>query len=191
MSLLRFLQPEGWARASGYSDGILAQGRLVFIAGQIGWDPREKCFPSAVLADQVRQALRNVVAVLAEADARPENIVRMTWYFTSRDEYLAQLTQIGVAYRAVMGKHFPAMTAVQVVGLVEARDPQEAERRRVAAAEARTVWLRPQARAESPSGQCPGAQQPTTLRHPLIDAVSDRDAPILLILLRFPAFWWT
>lgn len=127
MSLLRFLQPEGWPRPSGYSDGVLAQGRLVFIAGQVGWDPREKCFPSAVLADQVKQALRNVVAVLAEADARPEHIVRMTWYFTSREEYLAQLAQIGVAYRAVMGKHFPTMTAVQVVGLVEVEAKVEIE----------------------------------------------------------------
>lgn len=127
MSLLQFLRPRDWPRPSGYSDGVVAQGRLVFVAGQVGWDPREKSFPSAVLADQVGQALRNVLAVLAEADARPEHIVRMTWYLTSRDEYLAQLEDIGVAYRAVMGKHFPAMTAVQVVALVEAQAKVEIE----------------------------------------------------------------
>lgn len=127
MSLLQFLRPRDWPRPSGYSDGVVAQGRLVFVAGQVGWDPREKSFPSTVLADQVGQALRNVLAVLAEADARPEHIVRMTWYLTSRDEYLAQLEDIGVAYRAVMGKHFPAMTAVQVVALVEAQAKVEIE----------------------------------------------------------------
>lgn len=127
MSPFQFLHPRGWPRSSGYSEGVLGQGRVVFVAGQIGWDPREKVFPSAVLADQVKQALRNVVAVLAEAGARPEHIARMTWYLTSREEYLAQLKEIGIAYRAVLGKHFPAMTAVQVLACIEPEAKVEIE----------------------------------------------------------------
>jgi len=113
------LQPDGWPRPSGYSNGLLAEGRQIFIAGQVGWDPRTCRFDSDRLADQVVQALRNVTAVLAAAQARPEHIVRMTWYLTSRAEYLAELEPIGAAYRAVMGRHYPAMTAVEVSGLVE------------------------------------------------------------------------
>jgi enamine deaminase RidA (YjgF/YER057c/UK114 family) len=112
------LLPPGWPRPSGYSNGVVARGRQVFIAGQVGWD-RERRFPSARLTDQVKQALENIVAVLAEAGGRPEHIVRITWYVTSREEYIAELEPIGVAYREVMGRHFPAMTAVQVVALME------------------------------------------------------------------------
>ncbi len=91
----------------------------MFIAGQIGWDPRSGRFTSTALADQATQALKNVLAVLAEAEGRPEHIVRMTWYLTSRSEYVAQLKQIGAAYREIMGKHFPAMSAIEVAALIE------------------------------------------------------------------------
>jgi enamine deaminase RidA (YjgF/YER057c/UK114 family) len=112
------LQPEGWPRPKGYSNGIAAQGRQVFIAGQVGWDS-EGCFASPKLAGQVKKALENIIAVLGAAQGGPEHIVRLTWYVTSRDEYHAELPEIGAAYRAVMGKHFPVMSVVQVVALME------------------------------------------------------------------------
>ena len=112
------LQPEGWPRPKGYSNGIAAQGRQVFIAGQVGWDSAGR-FASSNLAGQVKQALENIMAVLAAARGTPEHIVRLTWYVTSRDEYHAELPEIGAAYRAVMGKHFPVMSVVQVVALME------------------------------------------------------------------------
>lgn len=127
MSLSGILQPEGWLRPSGYSNGVLARGRQVFIAGQVGWNPRSGKFESASLADQVAQALRNVLAVLAEANGRPEHIARMTWYLTSRAEYLAQLKEIGAAYRDLMGNHFPAMTAIEVTALIETQARVEIE----------------------------------------------------------------
>ena len=127
MSLSRVLQPEGWLRPSGYSSGVLAEGRQVFIAGQVGWNPRSGKFETATLVDQVAQALRNVLAVLAQAGGRPEHIARMTWYLTSRTQYLAHLEEIGAAYRAVMGKHFPAMTAIEVTALIEAQAKVEIE----------------------------------------------------------------
>ena len=112
------LQPAGWTRPRGYSNGIAAQGRLVFVAGQIGWD--EQCrLVSSDLAEQARQALRNIVAVLQEAGAGPEHIARMTWYITDKREYLAAAKAIGQAYREVIGSHYPAMTAVQVSALIE------------------------------------------------------------------------
>jgi enamine deaminase RidA (YjgF/YER057c/UK114 family) len=112
------LQPEGWPRPKGYSNGIAAHGRQVFIAGQVGWDSTCR-FASPNLAGQVKQALENIIAVLAAAQGKPEHIVRLTWYVTSRDEYHAELPEIGAAYRAVMGKHFPVMSVVQVVALME------------------------------------------------------------------------
>ena len=112
---------------SGYSNGVLAQGRQVFIAGQVGWNPQSGKFESADLVEQVGQALRNVLAVLAQAAGRPEHVARMTWYLTSRAEYVAHLKEIGAAYRQVMGKHFPAMTAVEVTALVEAQAKVEIE----------------------------------------------------------------
>lgn len=127
MSLSRSLLPEGWQRPSGYSNGVLAEGRQVFIAGQVGWNPRSGKFESASLVDQVTQALKNVLAVLAQAEGRPEHIARMTWYLTSRAEYLASLREIGAAYREVMGKHFPAMTAVEVTALIEGQAKVEIE----------------------------------------------------------------
>jgi enamine deaminase RidA (YjgF/YER057c/UK114 family) len=128
MSLEDFeiLQPAGWPRPRGYSNGIVAQGRQVFVAGQVGWDAQGR-FASADLAGQVKQALLNIVTVLSEADAKPEHIVRLTWYVTSREEYHAQLREIGAAYRTVMGKHFPAMSVVQVVALMEAEAKVEIE----------------------------------------------------------------
>ncbi len=128
MSLQGFeiLQPEAWPRPKGYSNGIAAQGRQVFIAGQVGWDAAGH-FVSPDLAGQVKQALLNIVTVLAEANGRPEHIVRLTWYVTSRDEYHTQLREIGAAYRSVMGKHFPSMSVVQVVALMEAQAKVEIE----------------------------------------------------------------
>ena len=122
----QILQPADWARPLGYANGISARGRQIFVAGQIGWDGQRR-FPSVQLADQVRQALQNVVAVLSEAGARPEHIVRLTWYITSRDAYYEQLRDIGAAYRAVIGKHFPTMSVVQVVALMEADAKVEIE----------------------------------------------------------------
>jgi enamine deaminase RidA (YjgF/YER057c/UK114 family) len=127
LTLSRALLPGDWPRPSGYSNGVLAQGRQVFVAGQVGWNPLNGKFESANLVDQLTQALRNVLAVLAEADARPEHVVRMTWYLTSRTEYLTHLEEIGAAYRAIMGKHFPAMTAVEVTALIEAQAKVEIE----------------------------------------------------------------
>jgi enamine deaminase RidA (YjgF/YER057c/UK114 family) len=120
------LQPKGWPRPKGYSSGIAAHGRQIFVAGQVGWDA-DGHFASQQLSGQVQQALLNVMAVLAEVDGRPEHIVRLTWYVTSRGEYQSQLPQIGAAYRSVMGKHFPAMTVVQVVSLMEAQAKVEIE----------------------------------------------------------------
>ena len=122
---MRALEPPGWPRARGYAHGIEASGRLVFTAGQIGWDPSGSFAPD--FAGQVRQALENVVAVLAEAGAAPEHVVRLTWYVTSREEYLEAQKEIGAAYREVMGRHFPAMAVVQVVALIEAEALVEIE----------------------------------------------------------------
>ncbi len=126
MSQHQILLPQAWPRPKGYSNGLVAQGRQVFIAGQVGWDG-ECRFASSCLADQVKQCLQNILLVLAEAQGRPEHIVRFTWYLTSRDEYLAQLKEIGAAYRAVMGAHYPVMTSVQVMALMEADAKVEIE----------------------------------------------------------------
>ena len=125
-SLLQVLQPPGWPRPRGYSNGMSASGRQVFIAGQVGWDTQGR-FVSTGLAAQVRQALANVCAVLAQAGAGPEHVVRLTWYLTSRAEYYAELAEIGAAYRDVMGKHFPTMSVMQVVALMEADAKVEIE----------------------------------------------------------------
>lgn len=121
-----FLQPPGWIKPRGYSNGTVASGRTVCVSGMIGWDA-QGVFHTDDFAGQVRQALLNVVAVLAEADARPEHIVRMTWYMVDRKEYVAAYREIGIAYREIIGKHFPAMTAVQVVALIEDRARVEIE----------------------------------------------------------------
>jgi enamine deaminase RidA (YjgF/YER057c/UK114 family) len=114
----RTLQPAGWAAPKGYANGIEARGRLVVVGGQIGWDAHERLV-GPDLAGQTRQALANVVAVLAEAGGRPEHLVRLTWYVTDLSAYRASRPAIGAAYREVLGRHYPAMALVQVVGLVE------------------------------------------------------------------------
>lgn len=120
------LQPLGWARPRGYSNGIAACGRTVCVSGMIGWDAQGQ-FHTDDFAGQTRQALHNIVEVLAEAGARPEHIVRMTWYVLDKKEYVGAYKEIGVAYRELIGKHFPTMTAVQVAGLIEDRARLEIE----------------------------------------------------------------
>lgn len=115
---MKILQPPGWARAKGFSNGIAAQGRLVFIAGQVGWTGEGK-WEARDFAGQFRQTLKNIVAVLKEAQGRPEHIVRLTWYVLDKREYLNSLKQVGEAYREVMGRHYPTMAVVQVSALVE------------------------------------------------------------------------
>ncbi|NUS19403.1 MAG: RidA family protein [Mesorhizobium sp.] len=114
------LQPAGWAKPIGYANGVAASGRLVFVGGQVGWNA-ECRFETDDFVGQVRQTLANVVAVLAEAGGEPRHITSMTWYFTDKAEYVGNLKGIGEAYRAVIGRHFPAMAAMQVVALVEDR----------------------------------------------------------------------
>ena len=116
--MMQMLNPAGWMRPKGYSNGIAAAGRMIFVAGQVGWDSQET-FRTDDLVGQVRQSLTNIVAILAEAGARPEHIVRMNWYLADKDEYNARLAEIGGVYRELIGRHFPAMTALQVAGFVE------------------------------------------------------------------------
>ena len=123
---MEFLQPPGWPRAKGYSNGTVAAGRVVNVSGMIGWDA-ECRFHTDDFAGQVKQALENIVAVLAEAGAKPEHIVRMTWYVVDKKEYLGAARAVGEAYRAVIGRHYPAMTAVQVSALIEDRARVEIE----------------------------------------------------------------
>jgi enamine deaminase RidA (YjgF/YER057c/UK114 family) len=115
---MEILQPRAWARPKGYANGVAARGRMIFVSGMVGWDAQGN-FGATDFAGQARQALSNVVEVLAEAGARPEHIVRMNWYVVDKREYVAAYPAIGVAYREIMGRHFPAMTAVQVAALVE------------------------------------------------------------------------
>ena len=123
---MQVLLPPGWPRPKGYANGVSASGTMVFVAGMIGWDAEGR-FPSDDFADQARQALRNVVAVLREADAKPEHIVRMTWYVTNKREYLAAGKQIGAAFREIIGAYNAAMTAVEVTALIEDRAKVEIE----------------------------------------------------------------
>ena len=120
MTVHTTLQPAGWARPRGYANGIAAEGRLVFTAGQIGWNPQGH-FECDDFVGQVRQTLQNVVAVLAEGGAKPEHVVSLTWYVTDKKEYVGSLQAIGKVYREVMGRNFPAMAVVQVTALVEDR----------------------------------------------------------------------
>jgi enamine deaminase RidA (YjgF/YER057c/UK114 family) len=122
----QFLQPPDWAPPKGYANGISAEGRLVFVAGQIGWNGNAQ-FESDAFAAQTEQALRNIVAVLAEAGAEPRHLVRLTWYVVGKTEYVAQQREIGEAYRRVIGRHFPTMTLVVVAGLLEDRAKIEIE----------------------------------------------------------------
>ena len=115
---MTILQPPGWARPKGFSNGIVASGRQVFIAGQIGWTGEGK-WEAKDFAGQFRQTLKNTLEVLAQAGGRPEHIVRMTWYIVDKREYLGAIKEVGAAYRELIGKHYPAMAVVQVVALVE------------------------------------------------------------------------
>jgi enamine deaminase RidA (YjgF/YER057c/UK114 family) len=133
---MRRLHPPGWAEPRGYANGIVAEGRLVFVAGQIGWD-ETATFRTQDFVGQVRQCLINVLAVLAEAAAGPEHVVRMTWYITDREEYLSSLEGMGRVYRELMGRHFPAMTMVEVAALIESEARVEVEATAVVPAEPR------------------------------------------------------
>jgi len=123
---MKILHPAGWPRPRGYSNGIAAKGRTIFVSGMIGWDQSGKLV-SEDFVGQARQALKNIVAVLAEAQARPEHVVRMTWYVVDKKEYRRAAPKLGVAYREVFGAHYPAMTAVQVVALTENKARVEIE----------------------------------------------------------------
>lgn len=134
--MTRRLEPAGWKKPSGYSNGIEAEGRTVFVAGQVGWGP-DAVMAGPDIVSQTRQALRNIEAVLACAGATPREITRMTWYVVDLDEYRGARSGIGAAYREVMGDHYPAMTLVQVAGLVEAGARVEIEATAVIAATSR------------------------------------------------------
>jgi len=114
----RILHPEGWARAKGYANGVSARGRTISVAGQIGWDAQQRLVSGGLVAE-ARQALANIVAILAEDGARPEHLVRLTWYVTDRAAYLGAAKELGAAYRDVIGRHFPAMSAVEVSSLMD------------------------------------------------------------------------
>lgn len=120
------LHPSHWQRAIGYANGVMAEGKTIFVGGQIGWNA-DQAFETDDFVGQIEQALVNIVTVLTEADARPEHLVRLTWYITDKQEYLGRLKEVGEVYRAVLGKHFPAMTMVQVADLIEDRAKVEIE----------------------------------------------------------------
>ena len=120
------LHPKSWKPSRGYANGVAASGRTVFVGGMIGWNAQQE-FETDDFIEQVAQALRNVVAVLAEAGATPEHLVRLTWFVTNRDEYVARLKELGSVYREVIGKNYPAMSLVHVVALVERRAQVEIE----------------------------------------------------------------
>jgi enamine deaminase RidA (YjgF/YER057c/UK114 family) len=113
-----FLHPQGWIQPKGYANGIVAEGRLIFLAGQVGWNAEQR-FESRDFIGQARQALANIVALVREVGGNAEHITRLTWFVVDKKEYLSRLSELGAAYRSVMGTHFPAMTLVQVVALVE------------------------------------------------------------------------
>ncbi len=115
---MQVLQPPGWAKPNGYSNGIATRGKIIFVAGQVGWDENEK-LNSDTFAGQARQALKNIVAILAQAGAGPQHICRMNWYVADKKEYLGSLRELGAVYRELIGKNFPVMTALQVGGFVE------------------------------------------------------------------------
>jgi enamine deaminase RidA (YjgF/YER057c/UK114 family) len=121
-----FLNPKAWKPARGYANGVAATGRTLYLGGTIGWNGQQE-FETDDFVGQVAQTLRNIVEILAEGGAGPEHLVRLTWYVTSRDEYLANLAAMGAAYREIIGRHFPAMALVQVVALVEERAKVEIE----------------------------------------------------------------
>ena len=116
----RPLQPENWARPAGYANGVVARGRTIFVAGQVGWNAENR-FESDDLVVQIAQAIRNIVAVLACDGAGPQHVTNLVWYFIDKREYISRLSEVGKVYREIMGKNFPAMTAVQVSALIEDR----------------------------------------------------------------------
>ena len=124
--MMQTLQPPNWAKPRGFANGIAASGKLVFIAGQVGWTGEGK-WEARDFAGQFKQTLKNIVEVLAQAGGRPQHIVRLTWYVLDKQEYLSSLKDVGVAYRAVMGRHFPTMAVVQVSGLIESEARLEIE----------------------------------------------------------------
>jgi enamine deaminase RidA (YjgF/YER057c/UK114 family) len=124
--LHEFLHPRSWKQPRGYANGVAAEGRIVFLAGQVGWNAEQQ-FDSRDFVLQARQALANIVALVDEAGGKPEHITRLTWFVLDKKEYLSRLSELGNAYRGVMGAHFPAMTMVQVVALVEDQAQVEIE----------------------------------------------------------------
>jgi enamine deaminase RidA (YjgF/YER057c/UK114 family) len=124
---MEILQPPGWAKPKGYSNGVAAEGRLVFVAGQVGWNPATCLFETDDFAGQFRQTLLNTAAVLAAGGAKPEHIVRMTWFITTKQEYLNSLKEIGRAYRDIIGAHYPPMAAIGITALMEDRAKVEIE----------------------------------------------------------------
>lgn len=124
--MIKFLQPKDWASPKGYANGVAVTGRQIFVSGMVGWDAQCQ-FHTDDFAAQVKQALQNVVKVLQEGGAKPEHIVRMTWYVVDKAEYIASYREIGKVYREIIGRHFPAMSAVQVVALIEDRAKVEIE----------------------------------------------------------------
>jgi enamine deaminase RidA (YjgF/YER057c/UK114 family) len=123
---MRIVQPEGWPRPRGYANGVVAEGRVLFISGQVAWDEREQ-FVSDDIVEQVRQALKNTLTMLKAGGAKPEHVARMTWYLTDKHEYLRRGKEIGAVYREHMGTHYPSMSMVQVAALMEDRAKVEIE----------------------------------------------------------------
>lgn len=123
---MKFLQPPNWTRPKGYANGVMEKGRMVFLSGMVGWNAHSQ-FEARDFAGQVRQALKNIVEVLVQANAQPEHIARMTWYVVDKQEYLNSTQEIGAAYREIIGRHYPAMTVVEVSGLVESEARVEIE----------------------------------------------------------------
>ena len=124
---MRQIQPDAWPRPSGYSNGMMGEGRVLALAGQIGWNPQTRAFDAKDFVGQTRQALANVVSVLEAAGAQPANVVRLTWYITDRQAYLGSAKALGAAYRELFGQHYPAMSVVVVAALVEAEAMVEIE----------------------------------------------------------------
>ena len=123
---MKILQPPSWARPRGFSNGVAAKGQTIFVSGMVGWDAEGKLVSNEFVG-QARQALKNIVEVLAEAKAKPEHITRMTWYVIDKAEYLAASKELGAVYREIIGGHYPAMTAVEVSGLIEDQAKVEIE----------------------------------------------------------------
>ena len=123
---MRFLQPDNWAPAKGYANGVVAEGKLIVLGGQIGWNAQQE-FESEEFVDQFRQTLENIKTLLSEAGAGPEHLVRLTWFITDRDAYLGSQKEMGAVYRDVIGRHYPPMSVVQVVKLVERKAKIEIE----------------------------------------------------------------